>query len=110
MNSQELETAVRLNLDLVVVVINDNSYGMIRWKQSEIGFEDFGLNFKNPDFVRYAQSYGAEGVRIDKSGQLIDAIEEAFRAGGVYLIDLPIDYSENHRVFNEELKNRVCLI
>ena len=60
MNSQELETALRLGLNLVVLIVQDNSYGMIRWKQAEDKFPDWGLSFGNPDFVRYAASYGAK--------------------------------------------------
>ncbi len=106
MSSQELETAVRLQLDLTVVVLRDDAYGMIRWKQSADGFEDFGLSFGNPDFVRYAESYGARGHRVDKVGGLHDAVLECCRAGGVHLIDVPIDYSENRRVLIDELERR----
>ena len=60
MNSQELETAVRLRLDLVVLIVEDSAYGMIRWKQAVDRFADFGMTFGNPDFVTYAHSYGAE--------------------------------------------------
>ena len=62
MNSQELETAVRPRLNLVVVVLKDGAYGMIRWKQAVDNFADFGMTFGNPDFVRYAESYGARGT------------------------------------------------
>ena len=58
MNSQELETAVRLGLNLVVLILSDNAYGMIKWKQAHMGFSDFGLDVGNPDFVKYAESYG----------------------------------------------------
>ena len=58
MNSQELETAVRLGLNLVVLIIRDDSYGMIRWKQAAVGLPDWGLEYGNPDFVQYANSYG----------------------------------------------------
>ncbi|HVM86154.1 MAG TPA: acetolactate synthase large subunit, partial [Candidatus Binatia bacterium] len=64
MNSQELETAVRLRLDLVVLIIVDSAYGMIRWKQAVDRFADFGMTFGNPDFVRYAESYGAKGHAV----------------------------------------------
>ena len=63
MNSQELETAVRLGMDVVVVILRDNAYGMIKWKQAGLGFEDFGLDYGNPDFVKYAEAYGAHGHR-----------------------------------------------
>ncbi|WP_343561878.1 acetolactate synthase large subunit [Kiloniella sp. b19] len=110
MNSQELETAVRLGLNLVVTVLNDSSYGMIRWKQSHAGFDDWGLEFNNPDFVQYANSYGATGHRVTATEDLIPTFEKAFSAGGVHLIDLPVDYSENQRVLIDELAQKVCLI
>ncbi len=110
MNSQEIETAVRLGLNLVVTVLNDSSYGMIRWKQSHAGFADWGLKFGNPDFVKYAESYGATGHRVDSAENLIPIFEKAFKAGGVHLVDLPVDYSENQRVLIDELQEKVCLI
>src|SRR6202034_2648817 len=63
MNSQELETAVRLGLNLVVLILEDHAYGMIRWKQAVDQFPDFGMTFGNPDFVTYAKAYGATGTR-----------------------------------------------
>lgn len=95
MNSQELETAKRLNLDLVVIVLNDNKYGMISWKQAHLGFPDFGLSFNNPDFVKYASSYGVIGHLINKGNSLGKTIDSAFQAGGVHLIEVDIDYSDN---------------
>src|SRR3954452_23964019 len=105
MNSQELETAVRLGLDLVVLILNDSSYGMIRWKQAVDSFPDYGLTFGNPDFVQYAQSYGAKGSRVTAVKDLVPTLEQAFRLGGVHLVDVPIDSSENTRVLIEELRN-----
>ncbi|WP_291738044.1 thiamine pyrophosphate-dependent enzyme, partial [Leisingera sp. F5] len=110
MNSQELETAVRLGLNLVVTVLNDSSYCMIRWKQAHAGFADWGLEFNNPDFVQYANSYGATGHRIARTEDLVPTFEKAFTAGGVHLIDVPVDYSENQRVLIDELAAKVCLI
>jgi acetolactate synthase-1/2/3 large subunit len=107
MNSQELETAVRLRLDLVVLIVEDSAYGMIRWKQAVDGFVDFGMTFGNPDFVRYAESYGARGHRIGAAAELVPTLEAAFAAGGVHLVVVPIDYSENTRVFVEELGGRM---
>ncbi|WP_211979082.1 acetolactate synthase large subunit [Brevibacterium sp. W7.2] len=106
MNSQEMETAVRLGLDLVVLILEDSGYGMIQWKQAVDGFPDFGLQFGNPDFVTYAESYGAKGRRLDDVDDLQGALETAFEEGGVQLIVIPIDYSENQRVLTEELQNR----
>lgn len=110
MNSQEMETAIRLGLSLVVTVLNDNSYGMIRWKQAHEGFEDWGLTFGNPDFVKYAESYGATGHRVERADDLAMTFENAFEAGGVHLVELRVDYSENQKVLIDELQANVCLI
>jgi acetolactate synthase-1/2/3 large subunit len=105
MNSQELETARRLKLNLVVLIIEDYAYGMIRWKQAADGFPDFGLSFGNPDFVTYAAAYGAQGRRVTTASGLAAALEQAFAAGGLHLIAVPIDYSENIRVLVDELRH-----
>ena len=107
MNSQELETAVRLGLNLVVLVIEDRAFGMIRWKQAVDDFPDFGMTFGNPDFVKYAESYGAKGTRVSAIGELRPTLEMAFAGGGVHLVVVPIDYSENERVLVEELRDRL---
>ena len=103
MNSQEMETAVRLKLNLVVLILQDNAYGMIRWKQQTDHYEDWGLSFGNPDFVAYAASYGAHGRMVTTADGLAPALEAAFAAGGVQLVTVPVDYSENIRVLVEEL-------
>ena len=102
MNSQDFETAVRLGLDLVVLLLRDDAYGFIRWKQDGMGFPEYGMAFGNPDFVRYAESYGARGLRVGSSDRLDEVLEEAFSIGGPVLVDCPIDYSENARL-NMEL-------
>ena len=107
MNSQELETAVRLSLNLVVLILEDQAYGMIRWKQAVDKLPDWGLTFGNPDFVKYAESYGARGWRVEKADGLAPVLEAAFNAGGVHLITVPIDYSENIRVLVDELHKAV---
>jgi acetolactate synthase-1/2/3 large subunit len=104
MNSQEMETAVRLRLDLVILILEDNAYGMIRWKQQVDGFADFGLGFGNPDFVAYAKAYGAKGSRVSSAAGLVAGLEAAFTEGGVHLVVVPVDYSENMRVLVEELR------
>ncbi|MBA2710212.1 MAG: acetolactate synthase large subunit [Tatlockia sp.] len=106
MNSQELETAVRLKLNLVVLILEDNAFGMIRWKQAVDHFPDFGMTFSNPDFVIYAKAYGAKGVKVDKIENFKSILEKAFQSGGVHLIVFPIDYSENKRVLVDELQAR----
>ena len=109
MNSQEMETAVRLKLNLVVLVIEDGAYGMIRWKQAVDHFADFGMTFGNPDFAKYAEAYGAGGTRVGAIRDFLPAMEKAFSEGGVQLIAVPIDYSENQRVLVEELNNCVSV-
>ncbi len=110
MNSQDLETAVRLKQDLVVVILNNSKYGMIRWKQGNENFEDYGLDFNNPDFVKYAESYGAVGHRVEATNDFVPTLEKAFEAGGVHIIDLPVDDSEHEAVLTRELNEKVCVV
>ncbi len=108
MNSQELETAVRLNIDLTVVILNDSAYGMIKWKQQSLGFESFGLDYTNPDFVKYAESFGACGHRINKTEELPSLLNECFESGGVHLIDIPVDYSLNNTILNKKIQQKIA--
>jgi len=104
MNAQELETAVRLKMDLVILLVRDDAYGMIRWKQAEMGYVDYGMTFGNPDFVLFAQAHGAHGHRPASVDEFLPTLERCYREGGVHLIDMAIDYSDNHRVLNEEIR------
>jgi acetolactate synthase-1/2/3 large subunit len=104
MNAQELETAIRLKLDLVILLLRDDAYGMIRWKQAEMGYADYGMQLGNPDFVAFAQAHGAHGHRPQSTAEFLPTLQRAFDEGGVHLIDLMIDYSENHRILNEEIR------
>jgi len=106
MNSQELETAVRLKQDLVVLILNDSAYGMIKWKQAHMAFEGYGLDFDNPCFCKYAEAYGASGHRIKGVEELEPLLGKCLDEGGVHLIDLPVDYSDNDRILNQELPER----
>ncbi|MEE9603141.1 MAG: thiamine pyrophosphate-dependent enzyme, partial [Thermoguttaceae bacterium] len=110
MNSQELETAVRLGMNLVVLLLRDDAYGMIKWKQANMGFADFGLDLGNPDFVKYAQSYGAHGHRIESADQLLPQLQECHATPGVHLVDTPVDYSENDRILNHEIREKSKLV
>jgi acetolactate synthase-1/2/3 large subunit len=103
MSSQELETAVRIGLNLVVVILRDDGYGMIQWKQDAMGLASYGLRFKNPDFVQYANAYGANGVKISKAREFLPTLRSALDAGGIHILDVPIDYAEN-RIFTRELE------
>jgi len=110
MNSQEIETAVRLKLDIVALVLRDNAYGMIKWKQAGMGFENYGLDYGNPDFVKYAESYGAKGFRLESAELLAPLMTECRDSAGVHVIEIPVDYSENEKVLIDELKARTCIL
>ena len=110
MNSQELETAGRLGLNLVVLIINDSSYGMIRWKQYGMGYEDYGLEFNNPDFVKYAEAYGLHGHRVESTEGFVPLLNRCFEEGGVHVVDAPVNYADNKRVLIDELREKVCVI
>ena len=108
MNSQELETAVRLGLNLVVIILNDHGYGMIKWKQEEMGFDNYGLDFNNPDFIMYANSYGAHGYRPESDANFQEILNKCLSSHGVHVIDLPVDYSLNHPILNVMLKEKAA--
>lgn len=110
MNSQELETALRLKLNLTVLILNDSGYGMIKWKQDAMGHGKFGLDFGNPDFVKYAEAYGANGYRVEKIDDLKNLLNKCLNQSGINIIDVPIDYSENERVLTRELAEKKCVV
>ncbi|MBX3176817.1 MAG: acetolactate synthase large subunit [Candidatus Hydrogenedentes bacterium] len=110
MNSQEMETAVRMNMDLVIMILRDDAYGMIKWKQANMELPEFGLSYGNPDFVKYAESYGAFGHRVEKTDDLVPLLQQCLDSKGVHLIDVPVDYSENDRILNHELKAKSQLV
>ena len=110
MNSQEMETAIRLGLDLVVLILKDSAYGMIKWKQADMRFADWGLDFKNPCFIKYADAYGATGHQLEKIEGLVPLLQDCFATGGLHLVDLPVDYSENDRILNHEIKEKSALL
>ena len=110
MNSQELETAIRLKLDLVVLILNNNGFEMIKWKQNDAGFVNFGLDFGNPNFVKYAESYGAFGHRVEKTEDFKPLLEKCFTDGGVHLIELPVDDTPHYEVLTKELRKNSCMV
>lgn len=98
MNSQEIETAVRERIPLVVLIWEDGGYGLIEWKMDlELG-EHYYVNFGNPDIVKYAESFGAKGYRIASADDLLPTLRAALDDDGVSLICCPVDYSENLRL------------
>jgi len=98
MNSQELETAVRLKLPLVILIWRDNGYGVIRWKQQVRFGRTSSVDFGNPDFVRYAESFGAAGYRVTEAAELRPILEDALHRDVPAVIDCPVDDGENLRL------------
>ncbi|MGI9613222.1 MAG: acetolactate synthase large subunit [Acidimicrobiales bacterium] len=98
MTGQEIETAVRLGIDLTVVIFNDGGLGMIRLKQQMDGHVVHGVDFANPDVASYAKAFGATGHRIDDADGLDRVLRGAFESGGVHVIDVPVDYRENAKL------------
>jgi len=98
MNLWDLETAVRMQLDLVIVILNNNSYGMIKWKQAGAWFWDYGLDFGNPDFVKLADSFWAKGYKVEKKEDFQPTLEKALQAKGVNIIDLDFDYPRDGKI------------
>ena len=98
MHSQEIETALRERIPLVVLVWQDDAYGLIKWKMDlELG-HDVATGFGNPDFVAYAESFGARGYRVSSAGDLLPILDEALALDTVSVIACPVDYSENLRL------------
>ena len=110
MNSQEIETAVRLGLHVVVLILRDDAYGMIKWKQASMGLKNFGLEYGNPDFVKYANSYGAVGHRVTSIDTLRSTLQTALEATGIHVVEVPVDYADNDRILNREIQERSALV
>jgi len=109
MNSQEIETALRIGTPIVIVIWNDSEYGLIRWHQERHFGRACFIDFKNPDFVKYAESFGAKGYRVESADALIPTLKQAIADDTVVVIDVPVDYSENMKL-TEKLGNLVCPI
>jgi len=109
MNSQEIETALRIGVAIVILVWNDSKYGLIKWHQDRRFGRDTQIDFNNPDLVKYAESFGAKGYRVEKASDLLPTLKQAIADDTVVLIDCPVDYSENMKL-TEKLGNLVCPI
>jgi acetolactate synthase-1/2/3 large subunit len=107
MNSQEIETALRYRLPIVILIWNDSSYGLIEWKQMNRFKRTSNVHFNNPDFVKYAESFGAKGYRVERTEDLPTILEEALANDTVSVIDCPVDYRENIKL-TEQLGSLVC--
>lgn len=109
MNSQEIETAMRIGTAIIILIWNDSKYGLIKWHQDRRFGRDTHIEFNNPDFVMYAESFGAKGYRIESADDLLPTIKQAIADDTVVVIDCPVDYSENMKL-TEKLGKLVCPI
>ncbi len=109
MNCQEIETALRIGTPIVILVFNDGRYGLIEWHQLRQFGRTSHVEFGNPDFVKFAESFGAKGYRVEAADQLAPILKQAIADRTVSVIDCPVDYSENLRL-TERLGNLVCPI
>ena len=109
MNSQEIETAIRIGAKLVVLIWNDECYGLIEWKQQIHFKRSAHVKFKNPDFVKYAEAFGAKGYRVTRAEDLLPTLERALADDTVSIIDCPVDYTENLKLTGR-LGEMVCPI
>ena len=89
----------------MVLILQDNAFGIIRWEQEA---DDWRLSLGNPDFSRYAEAFGAKGSRVETADGLVPALEVAFKAGGIQLVAVLVDHSENIRVLTHELCATAC--
>jgi len=109
MNCQELETAMRLGTPIIVLIWHDNEYGLIKWKQEVQFGRPSHISFDNPDFVQFAESFGAKGYRVERAEDLLPTLKQAIDDKTVVVIDCPVDYSENLKL-TEKLGQLVCPI
>ncbi len=107
MNLADLETAKRLELNLVIIILKDNGYGMIKWKQKGMHLESFGLNFTNPDFVMLAESFGAMGYKLSSVNEFTELLPTVLEQPGIHILDVAVDYSENTKLDKEQLSKLI---
>ncbi|MAZ39064.1 MAG: acetolactate synthase [Legionellales bacterium] len=108
MNSQEIETAMRVGTPIIIMIWRDNEYGLIRWKQETHFGRASHIDFTNPDFVQYAHSFGAKGYRINSADELVPTLKQAIKDNTVVIIDCPVDYTENMKL-TKELGQMICI-
>ncbi len=109
MNSQEIETAMRYQIAIVIMIWNDSAYGLIKWHQQRRFGRTGNISFTNPDFVKYAESFGAKGYRVESADALLPTLQQALADNTVVIVDVPVDYSENMKL-TEKLGKLVCPI
>ncbi|MET0048152.1 MAG: acetolactate synthase large subunit [Sedimenticola sp.] len=109
MNSQEIETALRIGTPIIILIWNDSKYGLIKWHQDRRFGRNSNIDFTNPDFVKYAESFGAKGYRVESTADLLPTLKQAVADNTVVVIDCPVDYSENMKL-TAKLGELVCQI
>jgi len=109
MNCQELETALRVGTNFVTLIFNDSGYGLIGWKQMSHFGESSFIDFGNPDFVKFAESMGLKGYRIESVADFIPTLKEALAQDVPTVIDCPVDYRENVK-FSKKAGELICRI
>ena len=109
MNCQEIETALRIGTPIIILIWTDSEYGLIHWHQLRHFGRPSHITFNNPDFVKFAESFGAKGYRVEAADQLVPTLKQAIADDTVVIIDCPVDYSENMKL-TEKLGNLVCPI
>ena len=109
MNCQELETALRVNTPFVTLIFNDNGYGLIEWKQINQFGHSTSIGFGNPDFVKFAESMGLKGYRVESAADLIPTLQKALADDVPAVIDCPVDYKENLR-FSQKAGDLSCKV
>jgi acetolactate synthase-1/2/3 large subunit len=107
MNSQEIETALRAKTPFVILIWNDSEYGLITWHQLRHFGRSSHISFNNPDFLKYAESFGCKGYRVEETRELAPTLKRALQDDTVSIIDCPVDYSENMKLTKKlkELKS-----
>ena len=109
MNCQEIETALRIGTPIIILIWTDNEYGLIHWHQLRHFGRPSHIEFNNPDFVKFAESFGAKGYRVEAADELVPTLKKAIADDTVVIIDCPVDYSENMKL-TEKLGSLVCPI
>jgi len=109
MNSQEIETALRIGTPIIILIWNDSKYGLIKWHQDRRFGRTSNIDFTNPDFVKYAESFGAKGYKVESTADLLPTLKQAIEDNTVVIIDCPVDYSENMKL-TAKLGELVCQI
>ena len=106
-SAQDLETAVRLNLNIVHIIWNDGNYDMVKFQEEMKYGQSAAVKFGPVDFVKYAESFGAKGLRVNKAADLEKVLDEAFAIDGPVIVDVPVDYSDNQELGKQILDDQL---